>query len=72
MNALKSTKGRVESLNIQEKALASLADSLKKHDSLVDEEIRDILMELKALKLFLARNIPEFKKEFPEIQRKLK
>jgi hypothetical protein len=61
-----------ERLKIQEKALSNLADSLKKHESAVDEEIGDILSELKALKMFLSRNIPEFKKEFPEIQRKLK
>jgi hypothetical protein len=61
-----------ERLKIQEKALSNLADTLKKHESEVDEEIGDILSELKALKMFLSRNIPEFKKEFPEIQRKLK
>jgi len=61
-----------ERLRIQEKALSNLADTLKKHESEVDEEIGDILSELKALKMFLSRNIPEFKKEFPEIQRKLK
>ena len=52
--------------------MSNLADSLKKHELLVDEELHDILSELKALKLFLSRNMPEFKKEFPEIQRKLK
>jgi hypothetical protein len=61
-----------ERLKIQEKALSNLADSLKKHESEIDEEIGDILAELKALKMFLSRNIPEFKKEFPEIQRKVK
>ena len=61
-----------ERLKIQEKALSNLADSLKKHESAVDEEIGDILSELKALKMFLSRNIPEFKKQFPEIQRKVK
>ncbi|MEK6698140.1 MAG: hypothetical protein AABZ10_03755 [Nitrospirota bacterium] len=61
-----------ERLKIQEKALSNLADSQKKHESAVDEEIGDILKELKALKLFLSRNIPEFKKQFPEIQRKVK
>lgn len=61
-----------ERLKIQEKALSNLADTLKKHESEVDEEIGDILSELKALKMFLSRNIPEFKKQFPEIQRKVK
>ena len=45
---------------------------IKKHEAEVAEEISDIKSELKAIKLFLARSIPEFKKQFPEIQRKLK
>ena len=72
MNNKKSANGIAERLKIQEKALSNLADSLKKHESEVDEEVSDILSDLKALKMFLSRNIPEFKKEFPEIQRKLK
>lgn len=70
MNSTKSANGTAERLRIQEKALSNLADTLKKHEDEYDEEIRDIQDELKALKLFLARNIPEFKKQFPEIQRK--
>lgn len=69
------TKGNgsgVERIKIQEKALSNLADMLKKHEIESAEEIGDIQAELKALKLFLARTIPEFKKQFPEIQRKLK
>ena len=72
MNNKRNADGIAERLNIQEKALSNLADSLKKHESEIDEEVRDILSELKALKIFLSRNIPEFKKEFPEIQRKIK
>jgi len=70
MNGKKSADGAGERLRIQEKALSNLADTLKKHEAASDEEIRDIQAELKALKLFLSRNIPEFKKQFPEIQRK--
>lgn len=62
----------VERLRILEKAVANLGDSVKKRESVVEEELRDILVELKALKLFLSRNVPEFKKQFPEIQRKVK
>jgi hypothetical protein len=62
----------VERIKIQEKALSNLADMLKKHELESAEEIGDIQAELKALKLFLARTIPEFKKEYPEIQRKVK
>lgn len=72
MNSMKRADGTAERLKIQEKALSNLADTLKKHETAYDEEIRDILSELKALKLFLSRNNPEFKKQFPEIQRKVK
>lgn len=64
MDARRYTNEIAERLYIREKALSSLADSLKKHESKS--------AELKALKLFLARTVPEFKKQFPEIQRKLK
>lgn len=61
-----------ERIKIQEKALSNLADMLKKHQIESAEEIGDLQAELKALKLFLSRNVPEFKKQFPEIQRKVK
>jgi hypothetical protein len=67
-----NANGIIEWLKIQERALTNLADSLKKHELETVEEIKDIQTELKALKLFLARNIPEFKKQFPEIQGKVK
>jgi hypothetical protein len=72
MNSTKNASGSAERLKIQEKALSNLADTLKKYNVESAEEIKDIQAELKALKLFLSRNIPAFKKEFPEIQRKLK
>ncbi len=72
MNYRKSSNGTTERLKIQEKALSNLADSLKKYEVEAEEEIKDIQAELKALKMFLSRNIPEFKKQFPEIQRKVK
>jgi hypothetical protein len=62
----------VERLKIQEKALSNLADTLKKHEREKDEKLCDIQTELKALKLFLARTVPEFRNQFPEIHRKLK
>jgi hypothetical protein len=68
----KSTNGTAERLKIQEKALSNLADTLKKQEAEFAEEILDIQAELKALKVFLTRNSPEFKKQFPEIQRKVK
>ncbi len=72
MNAKRSSDGIVERLKIQEKALSNLADSLKRYEIEVEEEIKDIQAELKALKVFLTRSMPDFKKQFPEIQRKLK
>lgn len=70
--ARKSENNVPERIRILEKAAANLGDAIKKHESEIDEDIRDILRELKAIKLFLSRSIPEFKKQFPEIQRKLK
>jgi hypothetical protein len=61
-----------ERVRILEKAVANLGDTLKKRDCEYEEELHDILTELKALKLFLSRNLPEFKKQFPEIQRKVR
>jgi len=72
MNDTKSANDVLERLKIQEKALSNLADSLKRHEVETAEEIKDIQTELKALMLFLARNNPEFKKQFPEIQGKVK
>ncbi len=61
-----------ERLKILEKAVSSLADAMKKRDAETGEEIGDIFQELKALKVFLTRSSPEFKRQFPEIQRKVK
>jgi len=72
MDDTKSSNGIVERLKIQEKALSNLADAMKKRDVETAEKIKDMQAELKALKLFLARNSPEFKKQFPEIQGKVK
>lgn len=72
MNDKRSANGTAERLKILEKALSNLADAQKKHEDEFAEEIRDLQSELKAMKMFLTRNIPEFKKQFPEIQRKVK
>lgn len=61
-----------ERFRILEKALQELADTLKKRDAEYEEEISDLLEDLKALKLFLSRNAPDFKKQFPDIRRKIK
>jgi len=72
MNTKRSQDGTEERLKIQETPLSNLADSLKRHEVEVEEEIGDIQAELKALKMFLTRSMPDFKKQFPEIHRKLK
>lgn len=59
-------------LRIQEKALASLADAVRKREAALDEELADILRELKALKLYLSRYVPGFKEQFPSVQRKVR
>ncbi len=61
-----------ERVNIQEKALQELADMLQKRDAEIDEEMHDVLEELKALKLFLSRTMPDFKKQYPDIRKKVK
>jgi len=61
-----------ERIKIQEKAAAELADTVKKRVSEFDEKMEDVREELKALKLFLSRAMPDFKKQFPNIRRKIK
>jgi len=61
-----------ERVKIQEKALGNMAETLRKREAEFDEELHDVLEELKALKLFLTRSNPDFKKQFPEIRKKVK
>ena len=58
----KKTTYAAESFRIMERAVGNLADSTHRREVQVDEDIKDILLELKALKLFMARNMPEIKK----------
>ena len=68
----KITDDAADRVRILEKAVANLGDTLKKRDDEYDEELHDILTELKALKVFLSRNMPEFKKQFAEIHSKVR
>ena len=61
-----------ERLKIQETALLELAESLKRHEVMLDVEMQDVLEELKAIKIYLSRVMPEFKSQFPDIRGKLK
>jgi hypothetical protein len=72
MAGTENGRGIEKRLKIQEKALSNMADMQKKRDSELEEELRDIRSELKTLKLFFSRHIPEFKKQFPELRQKLK
>ena len=68
----KNGDGSEERIRILETAVANLADSLKKRDADRDEDLRDIVREFKALKMFLARTMPGFRKEFLEIEKKVR
>ena len=68
----KITDDAADRVRILEKAVANLGDTFKKRDGEYNEELHDILTEFKALKVFLSRNMPEFKKQFPEIHRKVR
>ena len=59
-------------VRILEKAVVNLGDILKKREFELDENQRDMVRELKAMKVFLSRNMPEFKKQFAEIHRKVR
>jgi len=61
-----------ERLKIQEKALLELAEALESREAAFAEEMQEALEELKAIKVFLSRSSPEFKKQFPEIRKKIK
>lgn len=66
------TNGGAERVRILEKAVDNLGESIRKRDRSVEADLSDIQAELKALKLFLARNLPEFKKQFPGIRGKVR
>jgi predicted nucleic acid-binding Zn-ribbon protein len=61
-----------ERIKIQEKALQQLADRLERHGSELTEEMQDALEEIKAIKLFLSRALPDFRKQYPDLRKKIK
>jgi hypothetical protein len=67
--SLEDAEGRIR---ILEKAVANLGDALKKRDVEFGGDLRDIAKELKALKVYLGRNMPEFRKQYPDICSKVK
>ncbi len=71
MNGKENGNSTAERIKIQEEAPVQRGGyAQKKVESA--EDIGDLQAKLKAIKSFLTRNIPEFKKQFPEIKRKLK
>ncbi len=68
----KGSAGLYERMKIQEKALQALADRLKARESVLDEEMQDVLEEIKVIKLILSRVVPDFKRQYPEIRKKIK
>lgn len=70
--ARKTVTEATDRIRILERAVADIGEAQNKSGVETEEAIRDILHELKALKLFLGRSLPDFKKQFPEIQRKVK
>jgi len=60
-----------ERLDLLEGELATLTDKLDEVDD-IKKAVADIKNEAKAFKLFLSRVHPEFKKQFPEIIKKLR
>ncbi len=61
-----------ERVKIQEKALLELAEALSIRETAFDEDMQEVLEELKAIKVFLSRTSPDFKKQFPDIRKKIK
>ncbi len=68
---MKTSNDIGERLNILEKAVSNLADTVDRRNAKTAEEIDDIFVELKAVKMFLAKAMPEFKERFLELQKKV-
>lgn len=60
-----------EKIHLLEKELNGLSDKISEIDEL-KKTIGDLQLEIKGLKLFMSRVDPEFKKQFPEIIKKIK
>ncbi len=60
-----------EQLALIEKEIKSLAEKLDQIDKKLSL-IEDLDLEIKAIKLFLKRNFPDFTREYPEIFKKIR
>ncbi|MDA8090170.1 MAG: hypothetical protein M0Z61_08120 [Nitrospiraceae bacterium] len=59
-----------ESIGLLQKEIATLEEKLSEYEKSL-KRMDDMESELKAIKLFLGRRYPEFKKEYPEIIEKV-
>ena len=60
-----------EAIGLLQKEIATLTEKLSVCEAALGD-LRDMEGELKAIKLFLGRRYPEFKKEYPEIVEKVR
>ena len=60
-----------EALGLLQKEIATLTDKLSACEKAL-RDMEDMESELKAIKLFLGRRYPEFRKEYPEIIEKVR
>jgi argonaute-like protein implicated in RNA metabolism and viral defense len=67
---LKEERVLKERVNLLEKELATLTEKIDEMESAL-KEIGDLKIEIKGLKLFLGREHPEFKSQFPGIIKKI-
>lgn len=59
-----------EKMKLIEQEVVTLVDKLQEIDGKIGE-IKELQDELKALKLFLGREYPDFKNQFPELHKKV-
>ncbi|MEJ2182638.1 MAG: hypothetical protein P8Y66_03855 [Nitrospirota bacterium] len=60
-----------EKLRLLEREIATVADGLERTEDTIASLEEEVKNDMRALKLFLSRHFPEFKKEFLEIVQKL-
>ena len=60
-----------EAVGLLQQEIATLTEKLSAFEKVLGN-MEDIESELKAMKLFLGRRYPEFKKEYPEIIEKIR
>ena len=59
-----------DAIELQQKEIATLTEKISECEKSL-KKMEDMESELKALKLFLGRHYPEFKKEYPELIEKV-